>query len=150
MDELFLPDQVFSGKVAGVDPQLSTSGSYQVLKGSVLLDSVTAGPVEALPLGVNGTVTIINKEVKNALLVPVKALKSLGNNQYQVTVVDSSGKTKLQSVQVGIKDSTSAEILSGLKEGDLVQIAVAQIKSSSSSSSGNMPMDGGAGGPPPQ
>jgi HlyD family secretion protein len=148
-----LPDQVFSGKVTRVDPQLTTSGSYQVLKGLVKLDiDKTTPAVEALPLGVNATVIITNQEVKNALLVPVKALKALGNNQYQVKLVESGGQTKLQTVQVGVKDTTYAQVLSGLKEGDLVQIEVTQVKASSTSSSGNAaqsgPPDGGMAGPP--
>lgn len=152
-----LPDSVFNGKVTQVDAQLTTSGSYRVSKGQIELDSNAAQALQSVPLGLNGTVTIISKQAKAVLLIPVTALKSLGNNQYAVMVKSSSGQLKLTTVTVGIQDSTNAVITSGLNEGDLVSTGTIQAASSSTNNSnssnqnqgGMMPPDGGAGGPPP-
>jgi len=132
-----LPDQTFSGKVTQVDPEMTSSGQYRVATGVVELNGDAVKALQKVPLGLNATVTIINKESKNALLVPVTALKNLGDQGYAVMVVGSDGQLKLKTVQVGIKDTANVEILSGLKEGDLVSTGTAQTKASSSTSTGN-------------
>jgi RND family efflux transporter MFP subunit len=143
-----LPDLTFSGKVVQVDPELVTSGQYKVSTGLIELNADAAKTMQALPLGLNATVTIVNQEVKEALLVPVTALKKNQNNETTVTLVDASGKTTQQSVRVGIQDGTNAEITSGLKEGDLVSLGSSKT-SSSSNNSGSMPVGPDGGMPPP-
>jgi HlyD family secretion protein len=144
-----LPDLTFSGKVVQVDPELVTSGQYKVSTGLIELNADAAKTIQNLPLGLNATVTLVNQEVKGALLVPVTALKKNQNNETTVTLVDASGKTTQQTVTVGIQDGTNAEIKSGLKEGDLVSLGSTKTNSSSSSNnSGSMP-GGPDGGMPP-
>jgi HlyD family secretion protein len=148
-----VPDRVFSGKVVQVNPQMVTSGQYKVVQGVIELDENSTKAVQSLPLGLSATVTVLNKEVKGALLVPVTALKSLGNQEYAVLVVSSDGQSKQQTIKIGIKDGTNAEVLDGLVEGEAVSIGTATKSSSSSSQNstsgaGGPPMDGGAGGPP--
>lgn len=147
-----LQDQTFTGKVTQVDPQLTTSGQYKVAKGLVELDEKSAKTIESLPLGLTASVTIVSKQAENVLLVPVKALKSLGNQQYSVTVVGSDGKQTQKTVTVGLNDGTNAEITSGLTEGELVSTGTVQTTTSSSKSSQDQGMPGGdfpGGGMPP-
>jgi HlyD family secretion protein len=146
-----LPEQVFSGTVTSVDPQLTTSGQYRVTKGYIALDDNAVKAVANLPLGLNATVNIISQEAKGVLLVPVGVLKSQGNAQYTVLLKGSTGQFTQTSVTIGLKDSTSAEITSGLKQGDVVSLGTISISSSSTTTTNGavMPMDGGAGGPPP-
>ena len=143
-----LPDQVFTGKVVQVNPQLTTSGQYSVAKGLVQLDDNTVKTIETLPLGLNATVTITGGQAQNVLLVPVAALKSLGNQQYTVTVVGSDGQKKQQTVTVGLQNAEYAEVTSGLKQGDVISTGTTQTSSGSNSSKNNtngggMPPDGG-------
>ena len=140
-----LPDSIFTGKVIQVNPQLTTSGRYNVVKGVIELDASAVKTVQDLPLGLNATVTIISNEVKNVLLVPSSALKDQGNQTYSVMRKGSDGQLKMQPVQVGLNDGTSAEITSGLKEGD--EVSTGTAKTNSSSSDAVNPFD--AGGPPP-
>ena len=140
-----LPDSVFTGKVIQVNPQLTTSGQYKVVKGVIELDAGAVKTVQGLPLGLNATVTIISNEAKNVLLVPSAALKDQGNQTYSVMRKGSDGQLKMQPVQVGLNDGTSAEITSGLKEGD--EVSTGTAKTNSSSSDAVNPFD--AGGPPP-
>jgi multidrug efflux pump subunit AcrA (membrane-fusion protein) len=152
-----LPEEVFSGKVVQVDPQLTVSGQYRVAKGLIRLDSSAAETIQALPLGLSATITVISQEAKNVLLAPVTALKSLGDQQYAVMVKGSDGILKLRIVTIGIQDSTSVEIVSGLNEGDLVSTGTVQASGSNSSTkasnefTGDMmpPMDGGGAPPAP-
>ncbi len=121
-----LPDTPFSGKVTEIDPQLTVSGQYQLVTGQVTLDASAVQALQAFPLGLNATVEVIRQQAKNAVLVPIEALRDLGNGDYAVFKVDQAGKLHLTSVKVGIKDTTHAEILSGLKEGDTVSTGTAQ------------------------
>lgn len=135
-----LPDQTFTGKIVQVTPQLITTNNVQVAQGLVELDASQTAAVQNLPLGLNATVTVIDKQVTNALLVPTQALKDLGNQEYAVFVVTSTGQLHFTPVKVGITDSTRAEILSGLQEGQMVSTGTAQTinnTTSSNSSSNN-------------
>lgn len=119
-----LPDLTLSGKVVEVDPELYSSGNIKVAQGRVELDGTAAQSLANMPLGLNASVEIIQKQTKNALLVPIEALRDLGDNQYAVFVV-KDGSLRLQTVEVGLKDSTWAEITSGLNQGDVVSTGTA-------------------------
>ena len=82
--------------------------------------------------GMSVSAAIVTDLKQDTLLVPSSAVKSQGTNYYvekfdQVMTTDTTGNgiqstipPKQQSVQVGISDDTSTEILSGLNEGDQV------------------------------
>jgi multidrug efflux pump subunit AcrA (membrane-fusion protein) len=96
----------------------------------------------------NATVTVTGGQAQNVLLVPVAALKSLGNQQYTVTVVGSDGQKKQQTVTVGLQNAEYAEVTSGLKQGDVISTGTTQTSIGSNSSKNNtngggMPPDGG-------
>lgn len=147
-----LPDQVFSGTLVEVLPQLQNSFMTSVLTGTVALDANTA--LESLPLGLNATVEVISKEVPDALLIPLEALHAQPDGTYTVTVVDSSGAQVQRSVEIGVRDSTSAQVTSGLEEGERVVISidstVVTARNENQQMQG-MPMPGGVpgGGMPP-
>jgi HlyD family secretion protein len=152
-----LPDQTFSGTVVQVNPQVTTSGLYRVAKGLVELDDSAVKTIATLPLGLSASVTIVNQEAKNALLVPVIALKDMGDGAYGVMMKGSDGQLRLQPVSVGIQSSDYAEITTGLKEGDLISTGTKQFIAAGSTTdsnslknsqnSGGFP--GGPGGAPP-
>jgi HlyD family secretion protein len=144
-----LPDQSFNGTVIQVNPQMSTSGQYRIAKGLVELDKDAVKTVSTLPIGLSASMTIVNQEAKNVLLVPAVALKDLGDKSYAVMVMGSDGQLKLQTVTVGIQDNDYAEISSGLKEGDLVSTGTVNfIAAGSSTSSNAIKNSQNAGGPP--
>jgi HlyD family secretion protein len=120
-----LPEETYTGKVIQVNPELSSSGQYRVATAVISLDQIAGSNLEKMPLGVNASVTIIAKEVKNALLVPVNAVRSLGNGQSGVFVVNKDGSLTLEVVEVGLEDSSRAEIISGLELNDTVSTGLA-------------------------
>jgi len=122
-----LEDQVFKGTVTQVDPALVTESGYQVVHGTIALQ---AEMLEGKYLieGMNASVDIIGGSAENALLVPVEALKDLGDSEYVVFVMDASGSPKLTAVEVGLMDYTYAEILSGLKQGDVVTTGIVETE----------------------
>ncbi len=123
-----MPDQVLTGTITQVQPQLVTSGNVQVAQGLAELDETSAKAVENLPLGLNATITVIDKQANNVLLVPLQALRDLGGGQYGVFVQGSDGQLQLRLVQVGLQDSTNAQIVSGLNAGEVVSTGTAQVR----------------------
>lgn len=115
-----MPDLTFSGTVTQLNPSLTSSGGYSVLEGTIKLNLDDQTSVKRLVEGLSGSVEIISGEAKGALLVPVEALRDLGDGTYSVFVVGEDGKPRLKVVEVGIMDVTYAEIKSGLSLGDVV------------------------------
>src|SRR3984885_6951355 len=66
------------------------------------------------------TITLENKD--DAIAVPLQAVDQ-DNNQTMVDVVDASGKIERRHVVLGIQTATDAEVLSGLKEGEMVVVS---------------------------
>lgn len=119
-----LPDSTFTGKVTQVDSELYASRDSTSLRGLVLLDQSLAAL--NLPLGVSASVDVVSAQARNAVLVPVEALHKAGD-QYTVFVVEN-GKPALRVVEVGLQDLVSAQIISGLQEGEVVTIGNAQTQ----------------------
>ena len=65
---------------------------------------------------------------ENTLLVPVQALREAAPGVFSVFVVQPDGSLKLVPVTVGLKDFANAEILSGLKAGDVVSTGTVETK----------------------
>jgi HlyD family secretion protein len=120
-----LPERTFTGKVVSVSPGLQTVGNTQAVLLRVQLD--TEGLDVNLPVGLNAAVDIIAGRAENAILVPVEALRDLGDGQYAVFVVEN-GEPTLRVVEVGLQDITYAEILSGLQAGETVTTGIAQTQ----------------------
>jgi HlyD family secretion protein len=119
------PNEVFTGKVIQVYPSLVTTAGTSMVQGVVELDTVPSAGSDPLPLGVSASVDVIAAQAKNAVLVPVEALHELSAGSYAVFVLDS-GKLALRTVQVGIMDSTFAQITSGLTAGEIVSTGIVE------------------------
>ena len=73
-------------------------------------------------------VELIAGEALGALLVPVQALRELTPTSYAVFLLQPDGQLKLTPVTIGLKDFANAEILSGLKAGDMVSTGTVETK----------------------
>lgn len=120
-----LPDETFTGEVTQIDPQLYQSGGVSAVHATVRLHY--AKP-QTLPVGLNATVEVVSGQAQNALLVPVEALREIAPGQYALFVVEADGTLKLHTVEVGLMDFTSAEILSGVNEGDTVTTGLVETQ----------------------
>jgi RND family efflux transporter MFP subunit len=121
-----LPDQTFTGEIIQVEPKLVTLGNVLALKGLAKVDLGTDAENLNLPEGLNAAVEVIGGKAENALLVPVEALKDLGDGEYAVFVVGSDGQPKLTMVKVGLMDYTTAQITEGLSVGDVVTTGIVE------------------------
>ena len=93
-------------------------------------------------MSTEASITIENKE--DALYVPVEAVYKSGDEKYvlvPVTAGDSTQSTKKVTVETGIANDTYVEIISGLKEGETIQIPI--VQSSGNSMRGGMMMPSG-------
>jgi RND family efflux transporter MFP subunit len=68
--------------------------------------------------GMSATANILTDVRPDVLLVPSAAVKTQGNSSY-VQILEN-GQPKDQTVQIGLSNDTSTEIMSGLNEGDSV------------------------------
>lgn len=111
-----------------------------------------ANPDHRLRIAMTAQVTIIIEQRRDVLTLPTSALGSAGRDGlYRVGVYDPATKTvRMAEVSVGLNNNITAEIASGLNEGDRV-VAGANVLSSTrsggSGSGGAMRMGGGLGGP---
>ena len=114
-----LPEKIFNGTVVQVDPELVSSGQYDMIQALVELDSSALEVGQKLPLGLSATVDVIAGQVQNALLVPMEALQEQTDGSYTVYVMN--GQTpEAHEVEIGLKDYTYAEVINGLRQGDVV------------------------------
>ncbi len=120
-----LPDQVFKGVVTNVYPTLDTTSSNSALIHFTarLNDKVPYN----LPASSSTSINIIGGNASNAVLIPVEALHQTGDGKYAVFVYEN-GKLRLRLVTVGVMNLTKAEIIFGLKVGDVVTTGVVKTK----------------------
>ncbi|MBN1640779.1 MAG: efflux RND transporter periplasmic adaptor subunit [Anaerolineae bacterium] len=128
-----LPDLTYSGEIVRVDPVLVTVGNTAAVQAWASIDT-DAHPVTLLG-DMNVEVEIVAGEARNATLVPVQALREIGEGQYAVFVVQDNGELEMRMVEVGLKDYVNAEILSGLQRGEVVTLGEKTTATSSSQSS---------------
>lgn len=114
-----LADDVFTGHIIQVDPQLSNVSGVSAIRALVLLDENSFAKPQTLPIGLNATVEVIGGRATNVLLVPVEAVRELSPGSYAVFVMED-GEPEMRMVEVGLMDFTFAEILSGVEVGEVV------------------------------
>ncbi len=119
------PDQPIGGEITSVEPALQTvDGTPVVVVWAKLTDETEA----VILSGMTVDVEVIAAEARDALLVPVQALRELAPGSYAVFVVQADGSLKMTPVTVGLRDYANAEILSGLKVGDVVSTGTVETK----------------------
>ena len=120
-----VPNQVFTGTVTNVFPTLDTASSNSAL---VHITARLNEPIPyQLPSGSAASVDVVGGRAENAVLIPVEALHQIEDGKYTLFVMEK-GKLRLRTVQVGLQDLTKAEIISGLKAGDIVTTGVVATK----------------------
>jgi RND family efflux transporter MFP subunit len=120
------PDNTFTGSVVLVEPALASVGNYLAVKGMVKIEIPAEMADVPLYDGMKASVEIISGKAMNTLLVPIEAIHDLGDGQYAVFKLNDKGEPRLQVVEVGLMDSTSAEIKSGLQAGDMVSTGIVE------------------------
>jgi len=145
-----LPEISIAGRVADVDTVGTVSQGVVSYGVKITFDS----ELNSIKPGMSVTAEIITDVKQEALILPNSAVKSQGD-AYYVELVEASSEEmrqnllknksglvlpqapKLQVVQIGLSNDTSTEILSGLKEGDIVVVSKNTSNNTAKSSNKN-------------
>ncbi len=108
----------FTVTTIGASPT-STNGvvTYEVDAAIVILPNNPA-PTQ----GMNGRGQITTDSKQNVLVIPPRAIRRRGSDQV-VSVKRANGTVEDQVVTTGATDTNNVEVLTGLAEGDVVQVA---------------------------
>ncbi|WP_328955911.1 efflux RND transporter periplasmic adaptor subunit [Kitasatospora purpeofusca] len=137
-------DSGFNASVLSVSPlpvSGSGGGSAAVQYSATLQIS---GDTSKLRTGLSATVSVVTGEADNALSLPTSALSGTGASR-TATVVHQDGSTDRVTVGVGVEGDTTVQVLTGLNEGDKVELA--STSGSNGFPNGSFPgANGGQGG----
>lgn len=106
--------EIFTGKVDKISLSGSSQSGVTTYEVSVLIEDR-----QNMMAGMNVDAEILIEERKDALIVPVEAMKKIGN-KYIVMTKDEEDNMVATAVEVGITNENFVEILSGINEGDVV------------------------------
>ena len=120
-----IPDNIYAGTIIQVDPVLTISNNISTIKGLVQMDESYSGV--NLPIGSNAAVDVIAANAEQVVLVPVEALREITPGNYAVFIIENEVPV-LRLIEVGIIDITYAEVISGLKAGDIVSTGIIEVE----------------------
>jgi membrane fusion protein, macrolide-specific efflux system len=88
----------------------------------VLYDALfeVPNPEGALMTQMTTQVFFVVAEAKDAVVVPMSALRRTGPGRAAVNVVDGEGKAQTREVELGVSNRVSAQVLSGLEPGERI------------------------------
>jgi len=119
------PDNAFAATVRDIEPAPSeiedsdTISTDEAIYYNGILE--VDNPDHVLRIGMTTQVSVVLDEALDVLTVPAAALNTDAEGQRFVMVYDAtSGAEKMQPVEVGLNDKVTAEIISGVSEGDWV------------------------------
>lgn len=112
---LGMPDRKWRSTVRQILPTPETIND--VILYNALID--VENPDKALMTSMTAQVFFVLGEAENVPIVPVAALKTGRDGGSRVLVL-KDGVAKMTPVKIGLQNRVSAEIVSGLKEGDVV------------------------------
>ena len=119
------PNKRFYGTLRQIQPLPTTENN--VILYNALFD--VPNPDGELMMSMSAQVFFIQSAAEDVLVVPSSALRTTGGRSQEggpqkaeLTVVTPSGATETREVEVGIRNRVSAEIRSGVKEGEQVVV----------------------------
>jgi len=118
---------------------VSAVGKVGETKSGIVVFNVDIGiddPEPSVRPGMSAEAEITVERVDNAVIVPISALEGR-MGRYAVQVRSADGSIEPRSVEVGMKTSTAAEIISGLSAGEVVVVASGRASSSGNSTRRN-------------
>ncbi|MFD7837493.1 efflux RND transporter periplasmic adaptor subunit [Streptomyces sp. NPDC059761] len=125
----------------------SSSGGGNSGGGSAVQYAATltiTSPTDDLRSGLSASIQVVVGEASGALSVPTAAVSGTGANR-TVTVVKGDGTAVRTPVAVGLEGDSTDQILSGLTEGEQVQLAAVSSTGSGGFPGGAFPGGAGAG-----
>lgn len=123
-----LPDERLQGTVTKLENAPVIDGQLVTYEATITLEATDA-PVRP---GMSATARLVLTEVQDTLLVPNRFIQTNADQQTVVTVRDANGQYVQAPVQIGARNETYSQVLSGLQEGqDIYLLAVLESAPSS-------------------
>jgi RND family efflux transporter MFP subunit len=107
-------NQTFEGKIVRSSDQIDTATRTMHTEIDV------PNPKYTLVPGMYATVQIPLHSVQNVLLIPVQAIQASGESHGTALVVNGDNTIEKRDVTLGIQSGVDAEIVNGLKDGEMV------------------------------
>jgi len=107
-------DQKIPGTVTLVSPALDPNST------TVEIWVQAANPTQQLRPGMSVQLSMTAQTVRDALVIPASALLNASGDSAQVMVVDSAGLAQTRDVKTGVRGPQEVQVVSGLKEGEVV------------------------------
>jgi RND family efflux transporter MFP subunit len=107
-------EKPINGKVSLISPALDPNSTTV----EVWVQAPNAN--QQLRPGTTAQIAITAQTIKDALVVPSAALLNVKGDAAQVMVVDSQSQASSRDVKIGIQSGQQAQIVSGLKPGEMV------------------------------
>jgi len=114
-----MPGKTYEGKVFAINPLVDTAGRAVVIRAQVRNQDTTLRP------GMFARVRLLTHETQEALVVPEQAIVPQGDEWFVYRVVD--GKAQRAKVEIGQRRDGKAEVMKGLRDGDVV-VTAGQLK----------------------
>ncbi|HBI02848.1 MAG TPA: RND transporter [Paenibacillaceae bacterium] len=92
----------------------------------------------SIKVGMTAEAKILNKQAKDVLSIPVKALQFDTDDKPYVLIKQEKGAPVKKYVKVGINDGKTVEITEGLKEGQVVSYIPIESNSNNNRNNGRM------------
>jgi RND family efflux transporter MFP subunit len=129
-----VPERAIGDVHLGQDVAVQVSMSQKTFKGKIVrfseqIDMQTRtmhteidvpNPKYTLVPGMYATVQIALHTVHNVLTVPIQAVQASGEDHGSVLVVNNNNRAEKRDVALGIQSATAAEVVSGLRENEMV------------------------------
>ena len=125
-----LTGQTYNAKVLSVSP-VGTVTQGVVNYPVVVSLTNNDGQVKA---GMTANLAINVQERDNVLLLPLRAVRTTGNQK--TVIVEYKGQNISMQVQTGLTNDTSVEIMSGVNEGDIVQLTTTTTRTTTGGGAG--------------
>lgn len=115
----------------GTVSKISELGTY-ASNGSSFSATVVFENDDQIKLGMSASCTIVLEKSENVLSVPIEAVKTKNNEKY-VVLINDDGTTTDTIVTTGVSNDEYVQILTGLTQGQKIQIVQALTTSTSTS-----------------
>lgn len=138
-----IPDLTITGQVAEIDAIGTVSQGVVTYKVKIAFDTQD----EKIKTAMSVSAAIITDIKQNVLIVPNSAIKSQGSTHY-VEIIEGEGAVRKQTVETGLSNDESTEIIGGLKEGDIIIVRTisSSVKAQQPQSTSGLRIPGFGGG----
>lgn len=117
------PGEKIKGKVEHIAYESTTINNVNIYEVNILPEKVPA----FFRSGMSATVSFILREKEGVLLLPLRAVKEIGNRSYVFIMPEGAKKTDTVQIKTGLENDVNVEIESGLSEGAEVIIPTAKM-----------------------